>query len=137
MMRYPHGRDPFAELRQMFEALGDLRSGGEHFPPVDIRVEDEQVVLTAELPGVRREDLTLDVEGRHLLIRGEKPAPAEREGDVAVHRERQFGPFERTFELGFEVDRDKIEATCRDGVLTIRLPKAEAAKPKRIEVVAG
>ncbi len=77
MMRYPHGRDPFAELRQMFEALGDLRSGGEHFPPVDIRVEDEQVVLTAELPGVRREDLTLDVEGRHLLIRGEKPAPAD------------------------------------------------------------
>ena len=136
MMRYPMSRDPFAELRQMFEDFESRPTGGT-YPPVDIRVEDEQVVLTAELPGVRREDLSLDVEGRHLVIRGEKPAPAEQESDVQVHRERRFGNFERTFELGFEVDRDKIGATCRDGVLTVTLPKAEAAKPKRIEVMAG
>jgi HSP20 family protein len=136
MMRYPYGRDPFSELRQMFEDLGDFRGSGQ-YPPVDIRVEEDQLVLAAELPGVSREDLSLDVEGRHLTIRGEKPAPAEQEGDVSVHRERRFGSFERTFELGFEVDRDKIEASCRDGVLTVKLPKAEAAKPRKIEVMAG
>lgn len=135
-MRYAYGRDPFTELRQMFEDLGNVRTAGQ-YPPVDIRVEDEQVVLAAELPGVRPEDLSLDVEGRHLVIRGEKAAPASQEGDVEVHRERRFGTFERTFELGFEVDRDKIEATFRDGVLTVTLPKSEAAKPRKIEVVAG
>ncbi len=121
------------EVRRMFAEPASLDAPG-LYPQVDIRVTGDEVILTAELPGVSREALVIEVEGRQLALRGEKPAPAEHEGALAVHRERRYGRFERTFELGFDVDRDQIEADFRDGVLSVRLPKQEAAKPRRIEV---
>ena len=121
------------EMRRFLDEFPPV-PGHDTWPPVDIRVDGEEVTLTAELAGVRREDVQLEVEGRHLTLRAEKPAPQLDENQVAVHRERRFGKFERTFELGFEVDRDQIAAELTNGVLRIRLPKAEAAKPRRIAV---
>jgi HSP20 family protein len=72
-----------------------------------------------------------------LVLRGERPAPAAVEGQTVVHRERGFGRFERSFTLNFGVDREAIAAECADGVLTVRLPKAEPARARRIEVRAG
>ncbi len=120
------------DMRRLFDDFGWPGAGA--YPPVDVQVTGDEVVLTAELPGVRREDLAIEVEGQHMTLRGEKLEPQRAETDVPVHRERRFGKFERTFELGFDVDRDKIAAAFNAGVLTIRLPKAEAAKPRRIEV---
>lgn len=125
---------PFRDFAEEMWRAFDESSRRGTWPPVDIKVDGDDVVLSAEMPGVRREDLQIEVDGQHLTLKGEKPEPGRGDGVTAVHRERRFGPFERTFELGFEVDREKIEAEYKQGVLTIRLPKAEAAKPRRIEV---
>lgn len=122
------------EMKRLFDEFAPW--SGEVYPPVDIRVTGDEVTLTAEMAGVKREDLAIEVEGRHLTLSGTKPEPKRAESDVAVHRERRYGRFERTFELGFEVDRDRINADYCNGVLTVRLPKSEAAKPRRIEVTS-
>ncbi len=125
----------FDELHRLFDDVA--RDRWEGYPPVDIRIAGDEVVLTAEMPGVDKDALLIEVDGSHLTLSGEKPEPPRSEAEVSVHRERSFGKFERTFELGFAVDREAITADYRDGVLTIRLPKAEAARPRRIEVQAS
>ncbi|MCC7493944.1 MAG: Hsp20/alpha crystallin family protein [Fimbriimonadaceae bacterium] len=133
----------YTTMQQMLEMADDVRRAfgegdpGGLYPPVDIRATEAEVVLVAELPGASRDDLVIEVEGRHLTLRGEKPGPAEAADATPVHRERRYGKFERTFELNFEVNREAIAADFRDGVLTVRLPKMEAARPRRIEVTGG
>jgi HSP20 family protein len=86
-----------------------------------------------ELPGVTQENLEILVVGGELTVKGQRGSAAK--GSEAFHRrERSTGTFERTFRLPKDVDSSKVEATLRDGVLTIKLPKAEAAKPRKIAV---
>lgn len=123
--------DLAADLDRM---VGDLMHEGRAWPELDIEETDGALVMTVDLPGVGREAISLEVDGRQLVLRGEKPAPAEAEGETLLHGERRYGGFERTFALGTFVDREQVSAEFRDGVLTIRLPLAEAARPRRIEV---
>lgn len=103
------------------------------YPALNVWEDDDTFTVEAELPGFKNEDVDISVMGGTLTVKGErKPeAPA---GGVWHRRERAFGSFSRIVELGRDVDADKVEASFRNGVLTVSLPKAAAAKPRRIEV---
>ena len=102
-------------------------------PPVDIFEDAGGITLLADLPGVAREDLSIGVEGRSLTI----DAPlklGEANSLTSVYAEVRANHFRRSFELSSDLDTSKIDAGLRDGVLTLRIPKAEQAKPRRIDV---
>ena len=103
-------------------------------PAVDIAENDNEYIINADLPGINREDLGVTVDDGRLTLRGERRQVSE-ENNESVHRvERVYGTFTRTFDLPGAVNADRIEATYRDGVLKVTVPKAEEAKPKQIEV---
>ena len=103
-------------------------------PTVDIREDQNHLTITMDLPGVRPEDVKLSLENQVLSISGEKQT-ANQEKDEQWHRwERSYGRFERTFTLPQTVDAERIEATTDNGVLTVRLPKSEKARPREIPV---
>ena len=137
MANMTRGFDPFMMFDDLFAPGPSAGSVAGWQPAVDIHETGEAAFLQMEVPGIKSEQISIEVDGRHLTVRGEKAAAADGEGCSICHRERRYGQFERTFELGFQVDRDRIEAACEQGVLTIRLPKSEAAKARRIEVRAG
>lgn len=102
--------------------------------PIDAYMTDEALVLMADVPGLLPEDIHITFEGDTLTIRGEYKNHAE--GKNYLLRERMVGKFERVLTINTPVDSDKIEASFENGVLTLTLPKAEAAKPKQITVRA-
>ena len=106
-------------------------------PPVDIFEDHDGLKMVAELPGVRPEDVKLSIENGVLTIRGEKKQVAEEESERVHRYERSYGAFERTFTLPTTVDADRIEARYENGLLTVRLPKVEKAKPREIAVTVG
>ena len=110
------------------------RDGGVFTPQVDIEERPEEFVLRADLPGVAQKDVKVSLMGDTLTIRGTRtPDSASTQG--TLHRvERVYGTFERSFTLGTPVRNDQVKATYRDGVLEIRIPKAEEARLKEIEV---
>ena len=103
-------------------------------PPVDLSETDEAFVLKAELPGFATEDLQIEVHDHRLTLRGERQRETDAKEEQYHRRERAYGRFERTFWLPTTVDAEKIHASLKDGVLELRLPKSEAAKPKRIAI---
>jgi HSP20 family protein len=106
------------------------------FPAVNIWEDSDRVYLEAEIPGVRGGTLDITVTGDELSIKGERPQGLPE--DAAFHRrERSTGPFERLVRLPAEVASDRIEAALNEGVLLLTMPKAEAAKPKKIKVKTG
>jgi HSP20 family molecular chaperone IbpA len=102
-------------------------------PPVDVTEDDAGITLTADLPGATRESLTIRVDGDTLTLEAplELGLPKELE---AVYAEVRSGRYRRSFTLSRELDSQRIEAALKDGVLTLRLPKLERARPRRIEV---
>jgi HSP20 family protein len=104
--------------------------------PLDVMVEGDQYTITAAVPGLRAEDLHLEVLGDTVTIRGEVAVAEKREEARWLLRERRLGKFARTINLPTEVDGSKAEAALENGVLTLSLPKAETAKPKSIKVLA-
>ncbi len=105
-------------------------------PPVDVVEDATRIVLYADLPGVPRDKLNLRVEADTLTIDAEVSLPLHARME-ASHAEVQVPRFTRSFTLGQELDRERISAELKNGVLTLTIPKAEHAKPRRIEVVAG
>jgi HSP20 family protein len=106
-------------------------------PPVDIyETEQHEVVIKAELPDVKREDISVTFENGVLTLKGSRASEAEIAGDRFQRRERFHGSFSRSFTLPPTVDAATITAAYRDGVLTIQLPQREEAKPKQITVVS-
>jgi HSP20 family molecular chaperone IbpA len=102
-------------------------------PPVDIFEDASGITLLADLPGVDREQLSIGVDGRHLTI--EAPLSLGESAALApVYTEVRANHFKRSFELSGELDTGAIDANLKDGVLTLRIPKHERAKPRRIEV---
>jgi HSP20 family protein len=106
------------------------------FPPVNLYDTADSLVLMAEVPGVRREDLDVSVQGQQVVLRGQRSITYP-EGASAHRRERQVGAFHRTVELPFVVDGSKVEATYRHGVLMLRLPKPDQQLRRQIEVRAS
>ena len=115
--------DPFREF------------GGAWMPPVDIYSTGEQaLVLKAEIPGMNKDEIEITVENFTLTIRGEKKTEETVKNDQFHRVERSYGTFTRSFALPQTVDANKVEAAYKDGVLTIKLPQREEAKPKQIKV---
>jgi len=103
-------------------------------PRVDIEESEDAYVVRAELPGMKLGDIKITVEDNQLTIRGEKRREEEKKGTTYHRVERVYGAFERSFTLGHLVDSDRIEALYRDGVLQVRIPKAEQAKAREIPI---
>ena len=103
-------------------------------PVVDIEETPEAYLVRAELPGMRLEDIKITVADNALSIRGEKRREEEKKGTTYHRVERVYGSFERSFSLSHAVAADKIEATYRDGVLDVSIPKAEEAKAREIQI---
>ncbi len=138
-------RDPAtAEVNRISRLLSDAFGGldwqyrdsvtASWVPPVDIFEEADAIRITAEVPGVRPEDVKISLEGNVLTIHGQKQQQAE-ERTERVHRyERTYGVFERTFTLPATVDAHNIKASYDQGVLTVTLPKMAEARPRQIQV---
>ncbi len=103
-------------------------------PVVDVYDNDDNIVLKAEIPGIDKKDIVVDVKGRVLTLKGERSSDNEVKEDNYYRRERCFGKFERAFNLPVDVELDKIKANYKDGVLEIEIPKPEEKKPKQITV---
>jgi len=104
------------------------------FPPVNLYENRENIYLTAELPGMESKDVEISVEADSILIKGERKIESEGE-DIAYHRrERESGSFSKKISLKTSIATDKVSAEMNNGVLKITLPKAEEAKPKKIDV---
>ena len=117
-------------LGRRFEADGPTA----WLPVVDIEETPEAYLVRAELPGMRLEDIKITVADNALSIRGEKRREEEKNGTTYHRVERVYGSFERSFSLSHAVAADKIEATYRDGVLEVSIPKAEEAKAREIQI---
>ncbi|HSN68076.1 MAG TPA: Hsp20/alpha crystallin family protein [Thermoanaerobaculia bacterium] len=103
-------------------------------PPVDVMEEKDAIRVVAELPGMKKEDIEIQFENGVLTIRGQRAIEKD-SSDKTFHRvERVYGNFVRSFTLPRSVDADKIDATYRDGVLDVRVPKKEEAKPRQIAI---
>jgi len=105
-------------------------------PPVDIYEDETGFTLTADLPGVSKERLGVKVNGDNLLIEGEVLVPAP-QGMELLYAEVPASSYRRSFTLSRELDASKIEANLKDGVLKLRIPKAEEARPRKIEIKVG
>jgi HSP20 family protein len=135
-------RDPFATLLGLQRAMdsvmgsdwfGSRTSGSGSFPLINVFNDGEDFVVVAELPGVKKEDLDVQVRGDTLRIQGQKTIAYDE--NASVHRrERATGQFDRTLTLPDDVDAAKVSADYRDGVLTLRLPRAESAKPRNVTI---
>jgi len=133
---------PFDQLRREighlldeFDPLGvrGVLSGSSAFPAVNVWEGGDYLCAEAEVPGVTQDNLDILVVGNELTIKGRRPAPEEK--DVAYHRrERGTGDFVRVISLPVEIEADKVEATLKDGVLTLKLPKAAEARARKISV---
>ncbi|MBC8207116.1 MAG: Hsp20/alpha crystallin family protein [Kiritimatiellales bacterium] len=131
---------PFEELRDLQREMNRLFDGYEsgttmsRFPALNVWGNPENVVVTAELPGLEIDDLDIHVVNNQLTIKGERKGdkPAE---DAVCHRcERDAGKFVRSVRLPYAVESDKVTAAYENGVLTVTMPRQEATKPKRIEI---
>jgi HSP20 family protein len=107
---------------------------GSWSPAVDIFDKGGEVVIHAELPGIKKEDIDVRVENNVLTIRGKKERKEEVKEEGYFRAERTYGSFSRSFSLPSTVEVSKIGAEYKDGVLTLRLPKAEEAKPRQIDI---
>jgi HSP20 family protein len=103
-------------------------------PAVDLYEQDDHFVIKAELPGVDKKDISIDLKDRVLTLSGERSHENEAKEENYYRRERSFGKFQRAFTLPAEVDSDKIKAEFKDGLLRIEVPKPEEQKPKQVTI---
>ena len=115
-------------------AEGDDLSLGAWRPMVDICDTENAIVVTAELPGVKKEDISIEVKDNILTIKGDRSVDSEVKEENYYRRERSFGSFQRSFSLPTDVNPESIKAGFKDGVLKIEVPKSEAKKPKQISI---
>ena len=106
-------------------------------PALDVHQTPDEIVVNATLPGVHPEDVQITLTGQRLQIRGEFKADEEVNRDQYLYRERRYGTFSRQLQLPVRVDGERAQATFENGVLTLRLPKAEEVKPRQIQIKAG
>jgi len=139
--------DPFRDLVSIQDRMNRLfeqtlsRSRGEEgvtattwTPAVDIYETADTIVMKAELPGVAREDIQIQIDGSTLTLKGERRFAKDVQEESYLRIERAYGSFHRSFTLPATVQPEKVRALFKDGVLELTLPKAEDSKPKRISV---
>lgn len=106
-------------------------------PSIDLSESDKEIKVTAELPGMEPEDIDLELHDNFLSIRGEKKSENEQKSDRYYRLERSYGSFQRSIPLPNKVEPDKVDANFKKGVLTIKMPKSETEKSKRIKIEKG
>lgn len=140
--------DPFGELanlrREMDRVFGRLGFGegqkepGAWMPQIDVKTTGEDMVVYAEVPGMTRDDITIEVSAGTLTIRGERKSETEKTEEGWTIRERSYGSFERTLPLPEGVDADTISAEYKDGVLEVHVPKGALPPPThRVAIASG
>ncbi len=148
MFRWTFGADPAAAeyerlRRGMDELLTALSRGpapspmwrpARLFPLLNVRQVDNDFVVTAELPGMKIDDMDINIEGDTLSLKGERKPLDVEQGTGYHRRERATGTFQRSLTLPNPVDAEKVKAAYKDGILTVRLPIAEVARPRQIDV---
>jgi len=116
------------------ELFGARARRGQLAPAIDVSEDDANYVVTVELPGAKKEDVTIECHDRVLTIRGEKKSEREEKKEKTRYIERSFGAFSRSFTLPPSADPDRVQANFKDGILTITIAKSEEAKPKVISI---
>ena len=137
-------RGPFFELNQMrreMDSLFDRFGAGRYrplragvFPLINLSEDKDNYYVRAELPGLAANELEITATGNNLSISGERKIPSSGDNVKYHRREREAGKFSRVIGMPGEIDTDRIDAKLVDGILTVRVPKAEAAKPKQISI---
>ena len=117
-----------------FRGLDRPFIGYKAWPTIDVAEQEEAIVVRAEVPGCKAEDVDISIYGNTLTISGEKKLSEEKREKGYYHMESAYGSFRRELTLPTDVDRDKIQAVCKDGVLTVTLPKAETTKAVKVKV---
>jgi HSP20 family protein len=133
------------EVNRLFEdnTRGGSRSNAEMTstrswsPAVDIFEDQNEIVVKAELPGLKQEDIDIELTGDTLTIRGERKFEDMQRRDNYVRVERAYGTFQRSFTIGVPVKHEGVTASYKDGILEVHLPKSDETKPKKVQVKAG
>jgi HSP20 family protein len=150
-VRHSGGRNltvvnPTREFEDIYDRMGQLmnlafglapleRDGGPWIPLADVSETDDAYVVEIDAPGVRKDQIDIQLQDRELVITGEIPEPEQEEGRRRHRRSRRTGQFELRTSLPGDVNADGVNAQLSDGVLTVTIPKSEAAKPRHIEIV--
>lgn len=141
---------PYSEIQSLRESMSSLFdrfcsdflrfpeseevSGQTFSPAVDIKETPKEYIVTAEVPGIPKKDIEIEISDNILTIKGERKSEKEEKSESYHRVERAFGSFCRSFTLPTQVNPDKIEANFKDGLLNIKIPKAEEKLPKKIEI---
>ena len=136
---FPWDWDPFRELDRMQAEVADLfgRTNDSYapgYPPVNVWANDEGAVVTAELPGVEPDKLDISVVGNRVTLAGSRPADDLKDEERVLRTERGYGDFQRSIGLPFRVESEHVEASFKNGILTLKLPKASVERPRKIEI---
>jgi len=131
--------DRLSSLRDLLDSAFQLAGNASGFPEnwtpaLDVFEDEEKVTVRVELAGVTKDDFNISLQDDVLTISGERKAEAEQRGSESFRSERYFGTFTRSVTLPSPVKPDEVKAAYQDGVLTVTLPKAEEAKPRKIQV---
>ena len=126
--------EPFNLLKEFNDSFIDNRVDSPWSPSVNIAENEDGYLLTAELPGVNKEDIDIDLKDNTLTLKGEKKAEKKEEKENYIRVERSYGKFKRSFYVSDDIDVSKVDANFKDGILRVKLVKKEEAKPKQIKV---
>jgi len=126
--------EPYNLLREFDNVLSNRVQDGVWSPKVNIVENEKGYTITAELPGVSKDDIDIDLKDSTLNIKGEKKAVTKDEKENYIRVESSYGKFERCFNVSDDIDRNSVNASFKDGVLTLVLNKKEESKPKQIKV---
>lgn len=133
--------EPMSELERFTREFDDLFTGPSgtvhEFPAINVWSLENEAVLTSEIPGIDSSSLDISVEGQRVTISGQRMLEPASENATYLRRERMSGAFSRVVELPFRVDAQKVEASYSKGVLTVKLPRAEEDKLKKIAIKAA
>ena len=117
-----------------FRGLDKPFAGYKAWPAIDVAEEEDAIIVRAEVPGCKAEDIDISVYGNTLTISGEKKLSEEKKEKGYYHMESSYGSFRRELTLPTDVDQGKVDASCKDGVLSIKLPKAEKTRAVKVKV---
>jgi HSP20 family protein len=137
---WQEGWNPFQEFHRemgrLFESLDPFQSARpiRQFPPINVYLEEEGYLLSAQLPGLTADEVELTVTSETLSLRGERKRPEDVKDDSYRRQERVMGRWARTVTLPDRIDEGRVSAHFANGVLTVRLPRAETARPRHIAV---
>ncbi len=131
--------EKFLDPRQEFERLNRLLSGtasncGCEYPSVNVRVNGNTALVTAEVPGINRKDFDVSVSGNTVTLNGKRPKEELGDGDSYYRHEIRHGEFRKSIRLPFNIDAEKVHAVYKKGVLTVSLPQLESEKPRNIKI---